>query len=106
VELQSRHIAAGMSGSAVLDIERNLVVGLVAERYYPRNAIQDDLSFGVDLKVLTFDPFNFNLCKKKLELRAAPIPKRTSQAKKPIWSNPKIYLEQCPIGAARMDRPR
>jgi hypothetical protein len=39
-----------MSGAAVLDVIRNLVIGLVTERYYPENQVQDDIGFGVDLK--------------------------------------------------------
>jgi tetratricopeptide (TPR) repeat protein len=72
VQLKSRDIAAGMSGAAVLDVERNLVVGLVAERYYPANAVQDDIGYGVDSKVLTFDPFDFVLRGEALELKPSP----------------------------------
>ena len=72
VELESRQIDEGMSGSAVLDIERNLVVGLIAERFYSTTPVKDDISFGVDSKVLTFDPFNFDVRGEALELRPAP----------------------------------
>jgi tetratricopeptide (TPR) repeat protein len=72
IQLKSRDIAAGMSGAAVLDVTRNLVVGLVAERYYPAGAVQDDIGYGVDSKVLTFDPFDFVLRGEALELKPAP----------------------------------
>ncbi|MBI5955180.1 MAG: tetratricopeptide repeat protein [Chloroflexi bacterium] len=72
VQLKSRDIASGMSGAAVLDVTRNLVVGLVAERFYPENAVQDDIGYGVDSKVLTFDPFDFVLRGEALELKPAP----------------------------------
>lgn len=76
LELQSRQIDAGMSGAAVLDAERNLIVGLSAERYYSGgNPVKDDVGFGVDSKVLTFDPFDFVLRGESLELRAAPEPR-------------------------------
>ena len=75
VQLKSREVAAGMSGAAVLDATRNLVVGVVAERYYPKDAVQDDIGYGVDSKVLTFNPFDFELHGEALELRAAPQPK-------------------------------
>jgi len=72
IQLKSRQIAGGMSGAAVLDVERNLVVGLVAERYFPAGAVQDNISYGADSKILTFSPFDFKLEKKSLALRPAP----------------------------------
>jgi tetratricopeptide (TPR) repeat protein len=72
IQLKSRDIAEGMSGAAVLDVNRNLVVGLVAERYFPKSNVQDDIGFGVDSKVLTFDPFNFDVRGEALELKPAP----------------------------------
>ena len=35
IQLESRQIDEGMSGSGILDINRNLVIGIVAERYFP-----------------------------------------------------------------------
>ena len=72
VQLKSRDIAAGMSGAAVLDVVRNLVVGLVAERFYSPGLVQDDIGFGVDSKVLTFDPFDFEIRGDSLALKPAP----------------------------------
>jgi tetratricopeptide (TPR) repeat protein len=72
VQLKSRDIAEGMSGAAVLDVTRNLVVGLVMERFYSAGAVQDDIGYGVDSKVLTFDPFDFVLRGEALELKPAP----------------------------------
>jgi len=72
IQLKSRDIAEGMSGAAVLDVIRNLVIGLVTERYYPENQVQDDIGFGVDSKVLTFDPFDFEVRGEALELKPAP----------------------------------
>jgi tetratricopeptide (TPR) repeat protein len=69
VQLSSRQIDKGMSGAAVLDEERNLIVGLIAERHYPDNtSIKDDVGYAVDAYVLTFDPLN-------LPVRDAPLPK-------------------------------
>jgi len=72
IQLESRDIAEGMSGAAVLDANRNLVVGLVAERYYAEDSDDDDIGFGVDSKVLTFDPFDFEVRGEALGLRPAP----------------------------------
>jgi tetratricopeptide (TPR) repeat protein len=75
VQLKSTDIDRGMSGSAVLDIERNLVVGLVAERYYPKNQIKPDLAYAVDNRVLTIIPFQFSLRDEPNPLQPAPEPK-------------------------------
>ncbi|MBD2252463.1 tetratricopeptide repeat protein [Nostoc parmelioides FACHB-3921] len=57
VMLNSQHIDSGMSGSAVLDIERNLVVGVIAETWDSGESEKDrDTSFAVDCRVLAFDP--------------------------------------------------
>jgi hypothetical protein len=66
-----------MSGAGVLDTERNLVVGLVAHRYYPPgdSPVQDDIGWGVDCQILTFDPYNtFGL-----PLQDQPRPKRPAR---------------------------
>jgi tetratricopeptide (TPR) repeat protein len=75
IQLKSRQIAGGMSGAAVLDVNRNLVVGLVAERYFPEGQVQDDISFSADAKILTFPPFDFTLRGEDLELKPAPTVK-------------------------------
>lgn len=72
IQLESSDIAEGMSGAAVLDASRNLVIGLVAERYYAEDSDDDDIGFGVDSKVLTFDPFDFEVRGEALGLRPAP----------------------------------
>ena len=57
VMLNSQHIDSGMSGGAVLDIERNLVVGVIAETWDSAGNLKDrDTSFAVDSLVLTFNP--------------------------------------------------
>jgi tetratricopeptide (TPR) repeat protein len=78
VQLKSTDIDRGMSGSAVLDIERNLVVGLVTHRYYPKNPQNQnklDLAYAVDNRVLTIIPFQFSLRDEPNPLQPAPEPK-------------------------------
>ena len=75
IQLQSRQLDRGMSGAAVLDEERNLVVGIVAERVFPTTAVKDDVGYAVDARVLTFDPINFPLREEDLPKRAVPRPK-------------------------------
>jgi len=69
VQLESSQINAGMSGAAVLDVERNLVVGIVSETWFPDLSTKDrDTAWAVNGRVLTFDPLN-------LPVRDAPLPK-------------------------------
>ena len=69
IQISSQQIDHGMSGAAVLDTKLNLVVGLVAARYFPKTWLKGDIAFAVDAKVLTFDPFCFKLREEPLPLR-------------------------------------
>ncbi len=76
VMLECQHIDSGMSGAAVLDVERNLVVGIVAETYESAGRAKDrDTAFAVDNRVLTFSPFDFKLEDEPYPLKTAPKPK-------------------------------
>jgi hypothetical protein len=76
VQLESSQIADGMSGSAVLDTERNLIVGLVSNTWYPDVRTKHrDTAWAVNARVLTFPPINFDLRDEPLPLRDAPQPK-------------------------------
>ncbi|MFC1716970.1 trypsin-like peptidase domain-containing protein, partial [Candidatus Poribacteria bacterium] len=62
IALRSGDIDQGMSGAAVLDIKRNLVVGIIAETYYPENITKNsEKAWAVDAKLLTFGPLNIPL---------------------------------------------
>jgi tetratricopeptide (TPR) repeat protein len=76
VELQSPQIDRGMSGAAVLDIERNLVVGIIAEGWRPRGSFRDrDAGWAVDARVLSLDPLGLPLHDGPLAKGAAPQPR-------------------------------
>ncbi|HEY0735952.1 MAG TPA: trypsin-like peptidase domain-containing protein [Herpetosiphonaceae bacterium] len=76
IRLKTRDVRPGMSGGAVLDTERNLVVGLVAKRWNPGDkSADDDIAWGVDAHVLSFDPFKLPLHSDDLPLGAAPQPR-------------------------------
>ncbi len=76
IELESRQIDRGLSGAPVLDMERNLIVGLIAERWNPGNTpIKDDIGWGVNARVLTLDPLNLPISDVPLPKRAAPQPR-------------------------------
>jgi tetratricopeptide (TPR) repeat protein len=103
VQLLSRGIRPGMSGAGVLDVERNLIVGLIAERWRPGDSpVDDDIGWAVDCYVLTFDPFNFPLRDEPLNKRPAPQPKTDiEQARAAVapdlgieWNNAPASLEE------------
>jgi hypothetical protein len=78
VQLESQQINQGMSGAAVLDMKRNLVVGIVSEAWFPRPSLDfkdRDTAWAVNARVLTFDPINFPLRDAPLAKREAPQPK-------------------------------
>jgi tetratricopeptide (TPR) repeat protein len=76
LHLQSQHIAPGMSGAPVLDVERNLVVGIISETWFPDKSLKDrDTAWAVDVRVLTFPPFQFSIQNEPFPMRAAPQPK-------------------------------
>jgi tetratricopeptide (TPR) repeat protein len=57
VELESAQINSGMSGAAVLDIERNLVVGVVSETWFSDGDFKDrDAAWAVNAHVLSLKP--------------------------------------------------
>lgn len=75
LQLQSRQIDRGMSGAAVLDTKRNLVVGLIAARYFPATAVKDDIGYAVDASVLTLDPLKLPVRDEILKKGKAKQPK-------------------------------
>ncbi len=75
VQLQSNQINRGMSGAAVLDVERNLVVGIVSETWYPDDSTKDrDTAWAVNARVLSLTPLNLPLRDAPLDKRPAPQP--------------------------------
>jgi hypothetical protein len=101
VQLKSTDIDRGMSGSAVLDIERNLVVGLVSHRYYPKNPQNQnklDLAYAVDNSVLTIIPFQFSLRDEPNPLQPAPEPKiNKAEARAAVAKNLTPSLNYAPL---------
>ncbi|HEY9608979.1 trypsin-like peptidase domain-containing protein [Allocoleopsis sp.] len=76
VELRTRDIRPGMSGAAVLDVERNLVVGIIARRWNPGDSsVDDNIGWAVDACVLAFEPMNLLVQDAPLPLRPALQPK-------------------------------
>jgi tetratricopeptide (TPR) repeat protein len=62
IELRTRDVRPGVSGAAVLDVDRNLIIGLIARRWNPgASGADDNIAWAVDAAVLTFNPFNLPL---------------------------------------------
>ena len=80
IQLDSKQIDRGMSGAGILDIERNLVVGLIAEVFIARpDGINQGTSFGVNARVLTLPPLTVALQDAPLPKAAAPQPQADFQ---------------------------
>ncbi len=70
IQLQSTELEWAVSGAAVLDIENNLVVGLISENWLSddTNAPGERTTWAVNASILRLDPFN-------LPIRYAPLPR-------------------------------
>ena len=77
VQFESQHADRGMSGAAVLDIERNLVVGVIAQVWRdPSGSPRDrDTGWAVNARVLSLEPLNLPLHDEPLPKGAAPQPR-------------------------------
>ena len=96
--LESNQLNAGMSGAGVLDIEDNLVVGIVSHVYDPDTTGRDrDAAFGVDARVLPLPPFDFPIRTEPLTLKAAPSPKfDIAQAEAAVFIKDKYSWNSAP----------
>jgi tetratricopeptide (TPR) repeat protein len=75
VELRTRDIRRGMSGAAVLDIHRNLVVGVISMRWNPGDAsLDDNIGWAINARVLALEPLNLPVQDTPYPLRTAPTP--------------------------------
>lgn len=73
VQLDSPHINDGMSGSAVLDTDDNLVVGIISQTWYPDSSTKDrNTAWAVNSKVLTFEPFELSIRNESYPLAVPP----------------------------------
>jgi Trypsin-like peptidase domain len=61
IELRTRDIRPGMSGAGVLDMKRNLVIGLVAQRWNPGDSpVDDNIAWAIDNYVFKFEPVHLD----------------------------------------------
>ena len=62
IQLESSQINSGMSGAAVLDLERDRVVGIVSETWFPDATGKDrDTAWAVNVRVLTLPPIALSI---------------------------------------------
>jgi tetratricopeptide (TPR) repeat protein len=62
IQLESSQINSGMSGAAVLDLERDRVVGIISETWFPDETGKDrDTAWAVNARVLTFPPIALSM---------------------------------------------
>ena len=71
LQIRSDEIDRGMSGAAVLDMDRNLVVGIIMQTYHPPRGSMKDYAtaWAVDASILTLPPFNLSLRETSLPLK-------------------------------------
>lgn len=80
VQLESKQINQGMSGAGVLDTERNLVVGLIAEVYKAQaDGIDQGTGWAANARVLAIPPLTVALQDASLPKATAPQPQADFQ---------------------------
>ncbi|MCC6605362.1 MAG: trypsin-like peptidase domain-containing protein [Anaerolineae bacterium] len=80
IQLESNQINQGMSGAGILDVERNLVVGLIAEVHKAKpDGIDQGTSWGINARVLAIPPLTVALQDAPLPKAAAPQPQADFQ---------------------------
>lgn len=112
VQLRSSEIDRGMSGAAVLDTEKNLVVGIISETWFPDVTLKDrDTAWAVNTRVLGFDPLLLPLQDQPEPKTAGPQPRTdtgimdATPSARPgvVWNNAPASL---PEWAGRADMLR
>lgn len=102
IQLSSEQISPGMSGSAVLDIRRNLIVGIISETYYPKYNDPKDAktAWAINTRVLSLEPISLYLQSEFETVKALVTPRlefrkaKISRREKASWNNaPAVLLE-------------
>ncbi len=98
VQLHSPHVAEGMSGSGVLDEDRNLIVGIILESSNLEITSEDrDTAIAINASILKSDKFNLPVQDEPLPMRAAPTPKTNiKEARANVSSHPGIAWNDPP----------
>jgi hypothetical protein len=97
VQLRSSEINRGMSGSGVLDLERNLVVGVVSETWFADATGKDrDTAWAVDARVLSLAPLGLPFQDEDLPKKEVPSPTMAPQAEAAVATQPGLRLVDAP----------
>jgi tetratricopeptide (TPR) repeat protein len=79
IQLESSQINSGMSGAAVLDLERDRVVGIISETWFPNETGKDrDTAWAVNARVLTFPPIALSMSDENGLTETATAPMTTA----------------------------
>lgn len=101
VQLDSKHVNHGMSGAAVLDTRRNLVVGIISMTYFSDKYGKDrDTGWAVNTHILTFDPLKMPIYDGEfLEMKAPAKPSEEIlvEAGKSVGQNLKLTEYAAPL---------
>ena len=104
VQIKSTQINRGMSGAAVLDVQQNLVVGIVAESWFPDQFLKDlDTAWAVDGQVISrlisLEKIKGILLQKEsLPLRPAPEPKLDKDLLRQVLEAARLAIkERAPV---------
>jgi tetratricopeptide (TPR) repeat protein len=93
ISMRSDEIKGGMSGSPVLDEQKNLVIGIVESEYDSGAAGKDhDLCFGVDASVLANSPFEVPVHSGVLPLASAAVNRLELKVDDVRARNPGVFL--------------
>lgn len=99
--LTSQTIDSGMSGGAVLDMTRDLVVGVIAETWDSGASQKDrDTSFAVDSQVLSFTPMHLPMQGLPISQAETFEPVRLADISEPqeeATPEPGIHLDNAPL---------
>jgi hypothetical protein len=84
--LCSQHIDRGMSGAPVLDVQRNLITGVIYLSWdSARAAFDQNTGFAVDARVLSLEPLGLALQDEDLPKISHPHPKSIYLPLAPVW---------------------
>ncbi|WP_271254642.1 S1 family peptidase [Pseudanabaena sp. Chao 1811] len=79
IQLESSQINSGMSGAAVLDLERDRVVGIISETWFPDATGKDrDTAWAVNVRVLALPPIALSMSNEDGVTEADTVPMTTA----------------------------
>lgn len=97
IQLDSNQLNRGMSGSAVLDTKRNLVVGLVSDKWFPEQITKGStVGWAVNAHVLSFKPFCLKIEEEPLPLEKVRNPENIARSMELVASSLSMNIDRAP----------